>query len=163
MDDLFAFRVKHLHRELGLNVAMPVLPHHGPRRDLGHSWPGFDLLGNIATMIRAVSDVRSVIGWIGDQDPASVAVVGMSLGGPVAALTAGLDERVERGRRDRADAGRARDDRPPHRQDRWSRPQAGGTAPLRPGAGGRNGCRSDGPGAALRSTAAWSSLRSATG
>ena len=95
VDDLFAFRVKHLHRELGLNVAMPVLPHHGPRRDLGHSWPGFDLLGNVATMIRAVSDVRSVIGWIGDQNPSSVAVVGMSLGGPVAALTAGLDERVD--------------------------------------------------------------------
>ena len=95
VDDLFAFRVKHLHHELGLNVALPVLPHHGPRRDLGHSWPGFDLLGNVATMIRAVSDVRSVIGWIGDQDPASVAVVGMSLGGPVAALTAGLDERVD--------------------------------------------------------------------
>ncbi len=95
VDDLFAFRIKHLHHELGLNVALPVLPHHGPRRDLGHSWPGFDLLGNIVTMIRAVSDVRSVIGWIADQDPPSVAVVGMSLGGPVAALTAGLDDRVD--------------------------------------------------------------------
>ncbi len=95
VDDLFAFRVKHLHRELGLNVALPVLPHHGPRRDLGHAWPGFDLLGNIATMVRAVSDVRSVIGWISEQDPTSLAVVGMSLGGPVAALTAGLDERVD--------------------------------------------------------------------
>jgi pimeloyl-ACP methyl ester carboxylesterase len=95
VDDLFAFRAKHLHHELGLNVVLPVLPHHGPRRDLGHAWPGFDLLGNIATMIRAVSDVRTVIGWIDDQGPASLAVVGMSLGGPVAALTAGLDERVD--------------------------------------------------------------------
>ncbi len=95
VDDLFAFRAKHLHRELGFNVAMPVLPQHGPRRELGQSWPGFDLLGNIATMIRAVSDVRSVIGWIGEQEPASLAVVGMSLGGPVAALTAGLDQRVD--------------------------------------------------------------------
>jgi pimeloyl-ACP methyl ester carboxylesterase len=95
VDDLFAFRVRHLHHDLGLNVALPVLPHHGPRREMGRSWPGFDLLGNIATMIRAVSDVRSVIGWIDEQDPASLAVVGMSLGGPVAALTAGLDERVD--------------------------------------------------------------------
>ena len=95
-DDLFAFRAKHLHQELGFNVALPVLPHHGPRRSLGRSWPGFDLLGNIATMVRAVSDVRSVIGWIDEQDPSSsLAVVGMSLGGPVAALTAGLDDRVD--------------------------------------------------------------------
>ncbi|MEJ7831694.1 MAG: hypothetical protein WKF79_02175 [Nocardioides sp.] len=95
LDDLVAFRAKHLHQELGLNVALPVLPQHGPRRDLGRSWPGFDLLGNIATMMRAVSDVRSVLGWVADQDPVSTSVVGMSLGGPVAALTAGLDDRVD--------------------------------------------------------------------
>ncbi|GEP32709.1 hypothetical protein NSZ01_04770 [Nocardioides szechwanensis] len=95
LDDLFAFRAGHLHHDLGLNVAMPVLPQHGPRRDLGRSWPGFDLLGNIATMMRAVSDVRAVVGWIHEQDPVSVAVVGMSLGGPVAALVSGLDDRVD--------------------------------------------------------------------
>lgn len=95
LDDFFAFRAKHLHHELDLNVAFPVLPQHGPRRDLGRSWPGFDLLGNIATMMRAVSDVRSVLGWVADQDPVSVSVVGMSLGGPVASLTAGLDDRVD--------------------------------------------------------------------
>ena len=95
VDDLFAFRVKHLHRELGLNVALPVLPHHGPRRALGQSWPGFDLLGNVATMIRAVADVRATVGWIDEQNPVSLAVVGMSLGGPVAALAAALDDRVD--------------------------------------------------------------------
>lgn len=95
LDDLFAFRAKHLHEELGLNVAMPVLPQHGPRRDLGRSWPGFDLLGNVATMMRAVSDVRALIVWIGEQQPTSVTVVGMSLGGPVAALTAELDPAVD--------------------------------------------------------------------
>lgn len=103
LDDLFAFRARHLHHELGLNVAFPVLPQHGPRRDLGRSWPGFDLLGNIATMMRAVSDVRSVVGWVADQQPdqqpdqqqSSISVVGMSLGGPVASLTAGLDDRVD--------------------------------------------------------------------
>jgi dienelactone hydrolase len=94
LDDLYAFRAAHLHEELGLNVAFPVLPQHGPRRDLGKAWPGFDLLGNIATMMRAVSDVRALIGWVAEQDAAGIAVVGMSLGGPVAALTAGLDDRV---------------------------------------------------------------------
>jgi len=95
LDDLYAFRAVHLHEELGLNVAFPVLPQHGPRRDLGRAWPGFDLLGNIATMMRAVSDVRALIGWVAEQDAPSIAVVGMSLGGPVAALTACLDERVD--------------------------------------------------------------------
>lgn len=98
-DDLFAFRAQHLHHELGLNVAMPVLPVHGPRRELGRSWPGFDILDNVTIMMRAVSDVRSVIDWIHTQPPASeptsVTAVGMSLGGPVAALVAGLDERVD--------------------------------------------------------------------
>jgi dienelactone hydrolase len=95
LDDLYAFRAAHLHEDLGLNVAFPVLPQHGPRRDLGKAWPGFDLLGNIATMMRAVSDVRALIGWVADQQAPSIALVGMSLGGPVAALTAGLDERVD--------------------------------------------------------------------
>ncbi len=95
LDDLFAFRAAHLHEELGLNVAFPVLPQHGPRRDLGRAWPGFDLLGNIATMMRAVSDVRALVGWVRTEQAPSVALVGMSLGGPVAALTAGLDDRVD--------------------------------------------------------------------
>ena len=95
IDDLFAFRAAHLHEELGLNVAFPVLPQHGPRRDLGKAWPGFDLLGNIATMMRAVSDVRALIGWVESERAPSITVVGMSLGGPVAALTAGLDKRVD--------------------------------------------------------------------
>jgi len=95
LDDLFAFRAAHLHEELGLNVAFPVLPQHGPRRDLGKAWPGFDLLGNLATMMRAVSDVRALVGWIRTEQAPSVAVVGMSLGGPVAALTSGLDGRVD--------------------------------------------------------------------
>jgi hypothetical protein len=95
LDDLFAFRAVHLHEELGLNVAFPVLPQHGPRRDLGKAWPGFDLLGNIATMMRAVSDVRALIGWVMTERAPSITVVGMSLGGPVAALTAGLDDRVD--------------------------------------------------------------------
>ncbi len=94
-DDLFTFRARHLHETLGLNVAMPVLPQHGPRRELGASWPGFNLLGNVATMMRAVSDVRALLGWIEEEGSTGTSVIGMSLGGPVAALTAGLDDRVE--------------------------------------------------------------------
>ena len=91
VDDLFAFRARHLHEGLGLNVALPVLPQHGPRRDAGKAWPGFDLLGNVATMVRAVSDVRAALAWIGEP----VTLVGMSLGGPVAALTSAIDPAVQ--------------------------------------------------------------------
>lgn len=95
LDDLLAFRARHLHEGLGLNVAFPVLPQHGPRRELGRAWPGFDPLDNVATMMRAVSDVRALLGWLAEQGVPTVSLVGMSLGGPVAALTAGLDDRVD--------------------------------------------------------------------
>jgi pimeloyl-ACP methyl ester carboxylesterase len=93
-DDLFTFRVKHLHRDLGLNVALPVLPEHGPRRSPGSAYPGFVLLNNIAITVRAVSDVRSLLGWIEAQGAPEVSVLGMSLGAPVAALVSGVDPRV---------------------------------------------------------------------
>jgi dienelactone hydrolase len=95
VEDLFAFRARYLHEELGLNVALPVLPRHGPRRSAGASYPGFDLLGNVATTVRAVSDVRALLDWMDVQGGTSTSVVGMSLGGPVAALVAGLDPRVD--------------------------------------------------------------------
>jgi pimeloyl-ACP methyl ester carboxylesterase len=94
-EDLLAFRAKHLHHDLGYNLALPVLPNHGQRLDSDVAWPGFDLLGNVALMMRAVSDVRALVGWVGEQQATSVTVLGMSLGGPVAALTASLEPTVE--------------------------------------------------------------------
>ncbi|HZE14840.1 MAG TPA: hypothetical protein VE197_03530, partial [Mycobacterium sp.] len=53
------FRAWHLHSDLGLNVALPVLPMHGPRaRDLpkGAGFPSGDLLNQVHVAAQAVWD-----------------------------------------------------------------------------------------------------------
>ncbi|WP_068269870.1 alpha/beta hydrolase [Aldersonia kunmingensis] len=93
-DDLISLRAQHLHEEFGVNVALPVLPRHGMRRTRGRPYPGFDPLENIATTLRAVSDVRAVLRWVADQGARSISVIGLSLGAPVAALSAALEPSV---------------------------------------------------------------------
>jgi Prolyl oligopeptidase family len=93
--DLTILRARWLHQELGLNVALPVLPLHGPRRPgapKGTSFPGPDVLDNIHGASQSVWDVRRLIAWIRAQDPdAAVGITGVSLGGYVSSLVAGLD------------------------------------------------------------------------
>jgi hypothetical protein len=88
------FRARHLHERFGLNVVMPVLPLHGsrrPPRGRGGEFPTLDVLDNVHGLAQATSDVRSVLAWVRTQRPAEVALLGLSLGGSVAALVAGLD------------------------------------------------------------------------
>lgn len=94
MSDIVVARVGRIHRELGFNVAMPVQPGHGPRKDRWPAYPGTDPVANVAGMVRAVSEVRAVIGWI-EPDSTAIALSGLSLGSAVAALVAGLDDRVD--------------------------------------------------------------------
>ncbi|MEX2100183.1 MAG: alpha/beta hydrolase family protein [Acidimicrobiia bacterium] len=92
------FRAAHLHRVLGLNVVMPVLPMHGCRRPpkgVGSSFPTLDVLDNVHGLAQAASDVRSVIAWVREQDPRGIGVVGISLGGHVAALVAALETELD--------------------------------------------------------------------
>jgi pimeloyl-ACP methyl ester carboxylesterase len=93
-DDLISLRAQHLHDELGVNVALPVLPRHGNRRTRGQPYPGFDPLENIATTLRAVSDVRAVVRWVASRGAQSISVIGLSLGAPVAALVSALEPAV---------------------------------------------------------------------
>jgi pimeloyl-ACP methyl ester carboxylesterase len=94
MSDILVARVGRIHRELGFNVALPVQPGHGPRRDRWPAYPGTDPVANVSGMVRAVSEVRAVLGWI-EPDSTAIALSGLSLGSAVAALVAGLDERVD--------------------------------------------------------------------
>lgn len=94
MSDIMVARVGRIHRELGFNVALPVQPGHGPRRDRWPAYPGTDPVANVAGMVRVVSEVRAVIGWI-EPDSTTIALSGLSLGSAVAALVAGLDKRVD--------------------------------------------------------------------
>ncbi|OMC03244.1 esterase [Mycobacterium sp. NS-7484] len=90
--DLLVARVRQLD-ELGFNVALPVQPGHGPRRRSWPEYPARDPLANVAGMMRAVSEVRALIGWLEPQG-SSIMVAGLSLGSAVAALVSHLEPRV---------------------------------------------------------------------
>lgn len=81
------------YRELGLNVLIPVLPLHGPRR-IGHlSGQGFltaDTLDTVHAEAQAMWDIRRLLGWAREQGAPRIGVYGLSLGGYTTALLSGL-------------------------------------------------------------------------
>jgi pimeloyl-ACP methyl ester carboxylesterase len=94
VEDLLLSRIGRVHHELGFNVAMPVQPGHGSRRREWPAYPDMDPLGNVAGMMRAVSEVRAVVQWAQPQATA-VVVSGISMGSPVAALVSHLERQVD--------------------------------------------------------------------
>lgn len=94
MTDFAVVRAGRLHRELGYNLAMPIQPGHGVRRNWAPTYPDTDPIANVAGMMRAVSETRSVLGWVAPQASA-VALSGLSLGSGVAARTAGLTDGID--------------------------------------------------------------------
>jgi dienelactone hydrolase len=95
--DLAAFRAKWLHRQLGFNVVLPVLPLHGLRA-IGSSGGGFlaaDALNTVHAMAQAIWDLRRILSWIRLQDCPRVGAYGLSLGGYTVALLATLEERLD--------------------------------------------------------------------
>ena len=95
--DFRGFRAPGLHRTLGLNLLLPVLPLHGPRQRPGAaSGEGFmsiDLLDSLHGLAQAAWDVRAAIAWArAAGGGAPVGVYGLSLGGYVAALVASLED-----------------------------------------------------------------------
>jgi dienelactone hydrolase len=92
--DLTAFRAAQLRGKLGLNVLLPVLPLHGPRRIGRISGDGFfgaDVLDMVHAEAQAMWDLRRWLGWIRAQGGERIGAYGLSLGGYNAALLAGLD------------------------------------------------------------------------
>ncbi len=90
--DLRAFG--HYYNDLGLNVLIPVLPLHGPRRTGRRSGDGFlggEVLDTLHGEAQAVWDIRRMIGWVRDQGAPSVGVTGLSLGGYTTALLASVE------------------------------------------------------------------------
>ena len=94
--DLNLFRTRWLHEDLGLNVLLPVLPLHGPRRRgvwKGAMFPGEDFQDNIHGSAQAVWDIRRLMSWIRAEDPdARIGITGISLGGYVSSLVASLED-----------------------------------------------------------------------
>ncbi|MDX1649698.1 MAG: hypothetical protein R3263_07570, partial [Myxococcota bacterium] len=92
--DVGAWDVRWLHRELGLDVVLPVLPLHGPRALARRSGAGFldaHPLWTNAAFAQAIWELRRLTGWLRSQGAPAVGVYGMSLGGYTTALFASLE------------------------------------------------------------------------
>jgi len=97
--DFSLFSPAWLHERLGLNLLMPVLPLHGPRREGLRSGDSF-LDGNIPELVFAEAqslwDLRRTLAWLRREEAnARVGVLGFSLGGYNAALLAGYEPALE--------------------------------------------------------------------
>ena len=92
--DFNAFRATQLVRR-GVNVAVVVLPLHGPRstgKALGEGFMSIDVVDSMHGLSHAAWDVRRVIAWLrASQGAERIGLIGQSLGGHVVALTAGLE------------------------------------------------------------------------
>jgi hypothetical protein len=93
--DLRAFRALHLHRDLGLNLAFLTLPFHG-RRNPGPAtsppMPSADALDTVHGLTQAVWDTRQLLAHLRARTDQPIGLMGLSLGGLVAATTASIDE-----------------------------------------------------------------------
>ncbi len=96
--DQFAFHVKHLHDDLGINLAGVILPAHGSRRPSpisGEQFLNFDLMHAVHGLSQSLWDVRSLLSWVRVQNPTQLGVIGVSLGGYVTALTAAFESDLD--------------------------------------------------------------------
>lgn len=93
--DMRLFPPATLYRALGLNVVMPILPLHGPRREgyqSGDHYLDGQAIDLLYVQCQALWDLRRTIAWIRQQEPgARIGVLGYSLGGYNAALLAGYE------------------------------------------------------------------------
>ncbi|MGI9576864.1 MAG: alpha/beta hydrolase family protein [Microthrixaceae bacterium] len=96
--DQMAFRVKHLHEELGINIAGVTLPAHGSRRPSplsGEQFLNFDLMHAVHGLAQAVWDIRRLLTWVRQQDATRLGVMGVSLGGYMTAMTAAFERDLD--------------------------------------------------------------------
>ncbi len=90
--DPMLFNAWHLYRNLDLNVALPVLPLHGPRSGPAR-FPSEDVLDDVHGAAQSVWDIRRLITWIRTEEPgAKIGLYGISLGGLISSLVASLDD-----------------------------------------------------------------------
>lgn len=89
--DMVVFRATTLHAA-GFNVAIPVLPHHGPRGSgrFTMAFPNEDPALNLHGASQAIADVRALLAYIAARGERAV-LFGLSLGAYVAAAVAALE------------------------------------------------------------------------
>jgi pimeloyl-ACP methyl ester carboxylesterase len=83
---------------LGYDTALFTLPFHGFRATVGGRnappFPGRDPAINVESFRQAVGDLRDFLCWLRTRGHPTVGLVGMSLGGYMAALTATVEQRL---------------------------------------------------------------------
>ena len=92
--DFPGLHAQRLHHDLGMNVALPVLPLHGPRRVTrisGEPFLSFELMNAVHGLTQSVWDLRRLISWIRSQGATSISLFGVSLGGYIVSLLAGIE------------------------------------------------------------------------
>ena len=94
--DLMAFRVRHLHTNLGLNVVNVTMPLHGPRA-LGESSGArvfnSGAMNTVFTIAQGAWDIRRVLQWLrGELGAQTIGMSGISLGGYMVSLLSCLDD-----------------------------------------------------------------------
>ena len=96
--DFQGLQASRIHGELGMNVAMPVLPLHGPRRVTlmsGEPLLSFELMNAVHGLTQAVWDIRRLIQRVREQGATSISLYGVSLGAYTVALLAGIEDDVD--------------------------------------------------------------------
>ena len=89
---------KRFHQGLGLNVVIPVLPLHGPRRigwQSGSGFLGIDLLDTLHAEAQSIWDMRRLLSWVRAQDAPAVGAFGLSLGGFTTAVFASIADGLD--------------------------------------------------------------------
>lgn len=95
--DLSAFRAGRMHYKHGVNLVLPVLPLHGPRKIGKRSGEGFiagDFLDSVHAEAQAMWDMRRLLSWIRAQGAETIGLYGLSLGGYNASLLSTFDDRL---------------------------------------------------------------------
>jgi len=96
--DFAGFRAGWLYKKLGVNVAIPVIPLHGPRRVGSRGGDGFfsgDFIDTLHAQTQAVWDIRRLVGWLRTHGAPAIGTYGVSLGGYTAALHASLEDDLD--------------------------------------------------------------------
>jgi hypothetical protein len=97
--NLHLFRPEYLHDELGLNILMPVLPTHGPRRTGpvgGARTLSGDVMDSLHTGEQAIWELRRLVSWLRESERApAIGALGHSLGGYAVALLASLERNLD--------------------------------------------------------------------
>lgn len=99
--DFGLFRPELLHHKFGLNVIMPTLPLHGPRKiglRSGDQYLDGDLLDLLFAQSQALWDLRRWMAWLRtSEDAREIGVYGISLGGYNTGLLSGYDDDLDFG------------------------------------------------------------------